>query len=87
MGRIRRRRLEEIRRASKAIFETEFEPIEAPQINGKLRGFALRVPEQIQRCSGIVVFGSFGCVFPDLHTCNILHDFFILFSGFHFIIW
>ena len=57
MGRIKRRRLEEIRRASKAFFETEAEQIEAPQINGKLRGFALRVPEQIQRCSGIVVFG------------------------------
>ena len=57
MGRIRRRRLEEIRRATREIFETESEQMEAPQINGKLRGFALRVPEQIQRCSGIVVFG------------------------------
>ena len=59
MGRInqRRRRLEEIRRASRMFFEAEDYQQEAPQINGKLRSFALRVPEQVQRCSGIVVFG------------------------------
>lgn len=57
MGRIRRRREEEISRASRVIFETENGQSSAPQINGRLRSFALRVPEQISTCSGIVVFG------------------------------
>lgn len=30
----------------------------APQINGKLRQVALRVPEAIRKCSGIVIFGK-----------------------------
>ncbi|MDD4075212.1 MAG: hydrolase, partial [Eubacteriales bacterium] len=29
-----------------------------PQVDGTLRKFALRVPEVIRRCSGIVIFGK-----------------------------
>lgn len=58
MGRIKRRWEEEIRRASRVIFETESGQASAPQINGTLRRFALRVPEQISTCSGIVIFGK-----------------------------
>ena len=58
MGRLKRRREEEIARASRVIFETENGQSSAPQINGKLRSFALRVPEKISSCSGIVIFGK-----------------------------
>ncbi len=56
--RLRKRREEEIRRASRVIFESESAQSLAPQINGKLRSFALRVPEQINQCSGIVINGK-----------------------------
>ena len=42
MGRLKRRREEEIARASRVIFETENGQSSAPQINGKLRSFALQ---------------------------------------------
>lgn len=58
MGRLKQRREEEIARASRVIFETETGQAAAPQINGKLRSFALRVPEKISACSGIVIFGK-----------------------------
>ena len=58
MGRLKQRREEEIARASRVIFETENGQTSAPQINGKLRSFALRVPEKISACSGIVIFGK-----------------------------
>ena len=54
----RRRREAEIERASHVIFESESSISSAPQINGKLRSFALRVPEQIRECSGIVINGK-----------------------------
>lgn len=53
----RKRRREEILRASQIIFENESRQTTAPQINGTLRSFALRVPEQTSTCSGIVIFG------------------------------
>lgn len=56
--RLRKRREEEIQRASRVIFESENNQFLAPQINGKLRSFALRVPEQINKCSGIVINGK-----------------------------
>lgn len=56
--RLRKRREDEIRRASRVIFESESAQSLAPQINGKLRSFALRVPEQISQCSGIVINGK-----------------------------
>ncbi len=56
--RLRKRREDEIRRASRVIFESESAQSLAPQINGKLRSFALRVPEQINQCSGIVINGK-----------------------------
>lgn len=56
--RLRKRREEEIQRASRVIFESEHSLNSAPQINGKLRSFALRVPEQINECSGIVINGK-----------------------------
>ena len=56
--RLRKRREEEIQRASRVIFESENSQSFAPQINGKLRSFALRVPEQINECSGIVINGK-----------------------------
>ena len=58
MGRAKRRHQEEIERASRVIFETESGQASAPQINGRLRSFALRVPERISACSGIVIFGK-----------------------------
>ena len=58
MGRLKRRRLAEIARASRVIFESESSQANAPQINGKLRNFALHVPEKVNECSGIVVFGK-----------------------------
>ena len=58
MGKLRQRREEEIARASRVIFETEAGQTSAPQINGKLRSFALRVPQKISVCSGIVIFGK-----------------------------
>ena len=58
MGKLRQRREEEIARASRVIFETEAGQTSAPQINGKLRSFALHVPEKISACSGIVLFGK-----------------------------
>ena len=58
MGKLRQRREEEIARASRVIFETEAGQTSAPQISGKLRSFALRVPEKISACSGIVIFGK-----------------------------
>ena len=42
--RLRKRREEEIQRASRVIFESENNQFLAPQINGKLRSVALRVP-------------------------------------------
>lgn len=56
--RIQKRRYLEIQRASRVIFESENSMSSAPQINGKLRSFALRVPEQISECSGIVINGK-----------------------------
>lgn len=56
--RLRKRREAEIQRASRVIFESENNQFLAPQINGKLRSFALRVPEQINECSGIVINGK-----------------------------
>lgn len=56
--RLRKRREEEIQRASKIIFESEKTQSLAPQINGKLRSFALRVPEEIKQCTGIVINGK-----------------------------
>ncbi len=56
--RIQKRRYQEIQRASRVIFESETSMSSAPQINGKLRSFALRVPEQINECSGIVINGK-----------------------------
>ena len=56
--RLRKRREEEIQRASRVIFESENNQFLAPQINGKLRSIALRVPEQINECSGIVINGK-----------------------------
>ena len=58
MGKVKRRRDEEIRRASRVIFESEAGAVSAPQINGKLRSFALHVPDAVNECSGIVVFGK-----------------------------
>jgi hypothetical protein len=54
----RQRRQEEIQRASRVYFESEAGQASAPQINGTLRNFALRVPSKISECSGIVVFGK-----------------------------
>lgn len=56
--RLRKRRDEEIQRASKIIFESEKSLSMAPLINGKLRSFALRVPEEINQCTGIVINGK-----------------------------
>lgn len=53
----RQRRIEEIQRASRVIYESELGQIGAPQITGKLRSFALSVPEATSTCSGIVIFG------------------------------
>lgn len=59
MGKLaKQRRQEEIQRASRVIYESETNQASAPQINGKLRNFALRVPEKINECSGIVIFGK-----------------------------
>ena len=57
MMRERRRKIEETMEAVRVVLETEDPVVEPPQINGKLRSFALRVPPQIRKCSGIVVFG------------------------------
>lgn len=54
----RQRRQEEIQRASRVVFESESGQACAPQINGTLRNFALRVPAKTNECSGIVVFGK-----------------------------
>lgn len=56
--RARKRREEEVARASRVIFESEAGRAAAPQINGTLRSVALRVPEGISACSGIVLFGK-----------------------------
>lgn len=56
--RLRKRRDEEIQRASKIIFESEKSLSMAPLINGKLRSFALRVPDEINQCTGIVINGK-----------------------------
>lgn len=53
----RRRKIKEAHEAALVILETEDQVVEPPQINGKLRSFALRVPTQIRKCSGIVIFG------------------------------
>ncbi len=53
----RQRRIEEIQRASRVIYESELGQTDAPQITGKLRSFALSVPEATSTCSGIVIFG------------------------------
>lgn len=58
MGKLYKRLQEEIQRASRIIYESETLQSMAPQINGSLRNFALRVPEQISECSGIVLFGK-----------------------------
>lgn len=57
-GKLRKRREEEIQRASRVIFESESGQAAAPQINGTLRRFALRVPDCISTCTGIVIFGK-----------------------------
>lgn len=54
----RQRRIEEIQRASRVIYESELGQTSAPQITGKLRSFALSVPEATSTCSGIVIFGK-----------------------------
>ena len=53
----RRRKIQETHEAALNILEAEEREVQPPQINGKLRSFALRVPTQIQKCSGIVIFG------------------------------
>ena len=59
MGLLKERRWqEEIKKASKVIYESETTKSEAPQINTTLRSHALTVPEEIGACSGIVVFGK-----------------------------
>lgn len=58
MGKLHKRLQEEIQRASRVVYESETMQSSAPQINGSLRNFALRVPDQISECSGIVLFGK-----------------------------
>ena len=53
----RQRRIEEIQRASRVIYESELGQTDAPHITGKLRSFAVSVPEATSTCSGIVIFG------------------------------
>jgi len=57
MARLIHRHQKEIEQASKVIFESERSMVSAPQIKGKLRSYALRVPEAIRSCSGIVING------------------------------